>query len=463
MTPDPPIPRRRQAGRLLIAGGAAAAAAALALTGGLPASAGSAASTGPAASAAPTESGQEHPTGASARIAYVDSCGRGAIGRVGTGDGAVGDTAADWSEDPSGVAGDVHFAAEPDNAYSSVIYDGGRLTAAAGVAGVRFTPDCRADGPVPSARPRVTDAFGRDSLLELDSASSTAWWSAASGSGARITVRGLEILGRTADVSDGDYTGTFTADSGDGQVTVSVTARRRVDAPEEGGPPPASGGPPPPERAGASLSVRFEVARVDADGDPVSEFHYGVEFAGTAVRIPAGGVPETPGPGAATAAPDPGPTVASPASPASPGVPEETGDAPEDPPPAARSDDAEDPEPTSRPGTAAGATRSAEPPPGARGASGDPAPRESATGPTVAAPTVPEHAPSVDPGSGGTNPAGGRLPVAGSALIGLVATGLAALGGGGTAIYLGRGRKSGFDGDDVAGSRAPRTPGRDRP
>ncbi|MFD0804161.1 hypothetical protein ACFQZU_22990, partial [Streptomonospora algeriensis] len=235
---------------------------------------------------------------AGARIAFVDWCGRGGIGQTGTDSGAGYHSSADWSGDPGEVAGDRHFPAEPDDAYSSVVYESGRLTATAGVAGVRFTPQCRIDGSGSSAPASLTEAFGRDALLVLDSASSTAWWSAASGPSAQVTVRGLEILGRPADISDGDYTGTFTADSADGEITVAVKAERSVSEPERTGQQPRGG--PGARRAEAFLSVRFEVARVDADGEPVSEFDYGVEFAGAAVHVPAGGVPGTEEPASET-------------------------------------------------------------------------------------------------------------------------------------------------------------------
>lgn len=446
MTPNSPTPRRRQAGRLLSAGGAAAAAAALALSGVIPAAA------APSASAPPMASGEKGVPEASARIAFVDWCSRGAVGQTGAEDGAGHDDSAGWRDAPGEVAGDRHFPAEPEDAYSSVVYDSGRLTAAAGVTGIRFTPDCRIDDSALSTPTSVTDAFGREALLVLDSAASTAWWSAASGPSAQITVRGLEILGRSADVSDGDYTGTFTADSGDGKITVAVEAERHVSKPGKSGQPP-SGGPSGDQRAEAFLSVRFEVDRVDAEGKPVSEFDYGVEFAGTAVHIPAGGVPGTqaPGPETETASPEPEATFVAPEP---PGPLNESADAPEDTRPTTRSSGEEDPETTLRPDDPQGAATTDPTASPSGDAATEPTQQESASGPTVAAPTDPEHAPSVGPGGAdpGGEPTGGRLPVAGSALIGLVATGLAALGGGGTAIYLGRGRKSGFDGDDVVDS-----------
>ncbi|QBI55318.1 hypothetical protein [Streptomonospora litoralis] len=513
MTPTSPTPRRRLAGRLLGAGGAAAAAAAaITLSAVLPAFA----DQGPPP--APESAGQP---AASARIAFVDWCGRGAIGEIGTaGSGAAFRGDAEWSDDPEGVAAGRHFAADPADAYSSVVREGARLTAAAGITDVRFTPECRSAAGASPAVP-VAEAFGRDALLVLDSAASTAWWSATSGPQAQITVNGLKILGQPADVSDGDYTNTFTADSGEGAITVAVSAQRRVSEPSgtllpqaaprppatsrpqvtpgqattgqptpgqptTPGPsatsrPPASPqaqatpGPPATSRphaestaarAAAWLSVRFEVARVDAEGKPISGFDYAIEFVGAAVHVPVDGTaggeatprddrsPSEPG---ATPA-DPGDSTAGsigggPGDPAgSGGGPTQGAAAPSDRPTGTEADQngawSADPP----------ATPPAETPDDDGQGPADEAPTQSdpAPGPTVAAPTDPEHAPSVEPG-GGADPAGapddGRLPVAGSALVGLVVTGLAALGGGGTAIYLGRGRKSGFDGDGIGDSR----------
>ncbi|GAB3453376.1 hypothetical protein GCM10027570_32520 [Streptomonospora sediminis] len=427
---------------------------------------------------------------ASARIAYVDWCDQGAIGGITTsGSGAEDIAAADWSTDPRGLGGSRHFADSPDHAFSSVVRKDSRLTAVSGVSDVRFNPDCRA---VPGASPGtpVAAAFGRGALLTLDSASSSAWWSADSGPQAKTTVRGLEILGRPADVSDGDYARTFTADSGTGKVAVAVTAEQgvsRFTASEHAA---DSAG----LRAAAGLSVRFEVARIDAEGNPVSGFEYSVEFAGAAVRVP-----DTSGPLAedprATATPTPPPTPtpiptpssstaetgapesagptesAEPTGPADPGNSAGSG-RPDQPDQSGRPDQSAgpggsggsaDPLPTDTPtgaGTGSAAGDSRDRPPGAAAVDGTssatadaPTQQDPAPGPTVAAPTDPEHAPSVDPGGTGQDPADssgiGRLPVAGGALAGLVATGLAALGGGGTAIYLGRGRKSGLDRDDI--------------
>nr|WP_255430131.1 hypothetical protein [Streptomonospora sp. PA3] len=409
---------------------------------------------------------------AAARIAFVDWCGRGAIGAAGAAGNAQTSSGADWSADPRHVSTGRHFPEEPADAYSSVVHESGRLTAAAGIAGVRFSPDCRT-APGVSLPVPVAEAFGRDHLLALDSAASTAWWSAASGPSAQITVKGLTVLGRPADVSDGAYTGTFTAASADGTVSVTVRAERGVARPAQSADAPYRTAKP--LRAAAWLSVRFEVVRLDADGEQIGAFDYAVEFAGAAVHVPAGGVPANDAPsGGATAAPDPRATHESPGPGATadpgPGTVGDPGAAagsaggsvgapPSDGPAGGGS-----PAATAPPGDPAGdsTAETARPPGDGGGASADageaPTQQEPAPGPTVAAPTDPEHAPSVEPGEDADpasgEPAGGRLPVAGSALIGLVATGLAALGGGGTAIYLGRGRKSGFDGDDVGPHRS---------
>ncbi|GAA4946152.1 hypothetical protein GCM10023224_31900 [Streptomonospora halophila] len=395
---------------------------------------------------------------AGARIAYVDWCGQGAIGEVGTSGGAGSITSAHWGADPADVATDRHFPAEPDDAYSSVVYDSGRLTAAAGVTGVRFTPDCRPD--TASAALPVAEAFGREALLVLESATSTAWWSAASGPDARISVRGLKILGQSADVSDGDYSKTFTAESGDGTITVAVSAERGVSRPAVPATPPSQDSRA--NRAAAWLSVRFEVARIDAEGDPVSAFDYGVRFVGAAVHVPAGGVPATePPPDSAAPSPEPG---GAPAADDGPPATTGSGDGPDGPSPSAAPSGGAEAAPRADPGSMAGSATgppTASPDPtGSPGGDETEAPtqRDPAPGPTVEPPTAPGDETSADPGAGADqdDASGGRLPVAGGALAGLVATGLAALGGGGTAIYLGRGRKTGFDGDAGGGHRTSR-------
>ncbi|MDT0304740.1 hypothetical protein [Streptomonospora wellingtoniae] len=447
MTPISPTPLRRTALRLLGAGGAAAAALVTALAPVLPAEAEQ------APALAPGDSGKPE---AGARIAYVDWCGQGAIGQVDTSGGAGSITTAHWDADPDDVATERHFPAGPDDAYSSVVYDSGRLTATAGVTGVRFTPDCRRGDSASAALP-VAEAFDREALLVLESATSTAWWSAASGPDARISVRGLKVLGQPADVSDGDYSSTFTADSGDGTVTVAVSAERGVSRPAESATPPSQDSRP--RHAAAWLSVRFEVARIDAEGDPVSAFDYGVRFVGAAVHVPSGGVPATePPPGSGTASPEPG---QAPHADDEPHATADSGGVPDGASPTAAPPGGGGAAPSTDPGSMAGAaTGSPSEPPEAPGGDATDAPtqRDPAPGPTVAPPTAPGDESSADPveGADQDDASGGRLPVAGGALAGLVATGLAALGGGGTAIYLGRGRKTGFDGDAGRGHRASR-------
>lgn len=431
VTSNSPIRSRRGiAGRLL---GAAGVAGALAFSAILPAAA------DPIAPFLPGD--PDHPS-ATARIASVEWCRTGSVGEIGTGP-ADGSVTADWSADPDHVATVRHFSHRPASAYSSVSRDGDRLTAKAGITDVSFAPDCKpaGRGGDPLGIPLST-AFGGAALVALDSAASSAWWTPSGGLGADIAVEGLEILGAPADLADGRHTDTLTTDLGRGTLSVRVSAERREREPDG-----SAGRGDGPGTASAWLSLRFEVARLDADGTRVDGFDYGVEFTGVSVHTTdtdpstTGDSPEPPATGAT--GPDPtGPPGGSggsghqdgPADPTAPGA---------DDSPAATGPD---------PGTAEPDTTGDRPAGEESGGGGggsvpadDPVPR-----PTVSAP-IPDsdEIPTGPAGSSGppvTSP-DGRLPVAGSALAGLIATGLAALGGGGAALYLGRSRKSGLDDD----------------
>ncbi|MDA0564970.1 hypothetical protein LG943_11655 [Streptomonospora sp. S1-112] len=444
MTSNSPIRSRRgTAGRLL---GAAGVAGALAFSAILPAAA------DPITPFLPGD--PDHPS-ATARIAAVEWCRSGAVGEIGTGP-ADGSVTADWSADPDHVATVRHFSHRPASAYSTVTRDGDRLTAAAGITDVSFAPDCKpaGRGGDPLGVPLST-AFGGAALVALDSAASSAWWTPSGGLGADIAVEGLEILGAPADLADGRHTDTFTTDLGRGTLSVRVSAERREREPGSGG---RGDGP---GTASAWLSLRFEVDRLNADGARIDGFDYGVDFTGVSVHTPdtdpstAGDTPEPPTTGATGPEPTGPPGggsggsgggqqdgSADPASPATDDSPADTGP------------DPGTPEPDIAPDRSGGEEQSG-------GGSGsvpadDPVPR-----PTVSAP-VPD---LDDIPTGSTDPAGGppvtspdgRLPVAGSALAGLIATGLAALGGGGAALYLGRSRKSGLDDDLRHAPRDDRT------
>ncbi|MBB6172809.1 hypothetical protein HNR23_002869 [Nocardiopsis mwathae] len=445
MTASSPTPHRR----LIAVGSAITAAGALTLAGALPALAASAFS--------PIGADPAGAHYAAARIAAVEWCVQGVIGDVDT-DRAGGDDTADWSRDADRIGAAPHFRIPPGTAHSAVTRAEDGLTAVAAVTDLRFTPDC---GPfaVPddSGGEHVPTAFQDTDTVAVGYAEASASWSQEEGARARIAVEGLEILGEPVDLGEGPYRDGFTEEGDDGDsVRVEVTAERYVTEVDEGVPHGSGpGAAAAPGTANAWLAIRFDVAWLDRDGEPTDTVAYRLDLAQAGVHSAApptgpadggatrGGGSHTPagedagstGGGGATGASEP---------PVFSGNPTPEPDPQPAPPPPGRGADVSPapetprgPEPSPRPRSPSSASASA--PPQVTGA--PPSPRPS---PTVAQPVLPAPTPPVSD-SGGSD----RLPITGSALFGLVGSGLVALGGGSAAIYLGRARKAGIDGDDV--------------
>jgi hypothetical protein len=337
------------------------------------------------AAADPTAPGTGGAHVATGRIAAVEWCGHGVVGDVDTDRAGHADTAT-WGDDHQGVGGAEHFTAPPAAADAAAERSDTALRSTAAVSGLRFDPSC---APVAEPGGTVADAFGADDLVTLDAAASTAEWTAGSGAEAEITVEGLRVLGQDADLADGSYEATFSRplDNG-GTAVLEVSVEQHAAALTEGAAHATT--------ATAGLALRFEAAEVDAQGRRTGTTEYRLDLASAGVH--------SSGPAAS-----PGTTLT---------------------PDADRSEPAE------------------------------PSPSDAAPSPS-SPPATPDPAPSPSPSAAGTPTEGtwtpgtapprpdGSLPVAGSALFGLVGAGLAAVGGGAAAIYLGRSRKSGFDGDDV--------------
>ncbi|MFC3999182.1 hypothetical protein ACFOVU_24905 [Nocardiopsis sediminis] len=330
------------------------------------------------------------PHSATARMATVEWCAQGPIGDADTDrDGA--ESTASWSDDPDGAASGRHFPDGPPAGYGVAERGDSSLWAASAVRDLRFDPACSAAAAEGGT---VADAFGAEHLVALDSAESTASWTREEGAEAELAVRGLSILGEPADLGDGAYEETFTRSLDDGTtVLLAVTAQQyaEADAADPGASAPVGAG----SAADAWLGITFQVTEVAPEDGTTQYAEYRLDLAAAGVRT--------------SGADEPGPTPSGEPHAASPTPPE---------------------------------SDSAEPsPPESTGPTPTPSPVPS---PSVSAPPPAGWAPSEVPQS-----RDGSLPVAGSALVGLVGAGIAALAGGATAIYLGRARKSGFDGDDV--------------
>ncbi|ASU83079.1 hypothetical protein CDO52_10080 [Nocardiopsis gilva YIM 90087] len=393
---------------------------------------------------------------AAARIAALEWCGQGVIGDVTT-DRAGGDATADWTSDADGVGTEPHFREPPDQAYSAVTRRNDELTAAAGVANLRFTPDC-----APFAEPLdaddgderdVPDLLRDEDLVALDSARTLADWTAQDGARATMEIEGLEILGEPVDLVDGPYRTDFTEERDDGDsIQVEVTAEKHVAELVDELPTATT--------ANAWLAIRLTVAWLDEDGEETASSEYRLELAQAGVHSegPTGDATgdREPSDGDGDADPSAGTPDASPTGDASGGTPK-SGDASE--PPVLKGDPTPEPNPQPAPPPEHGASG---PTPPASPSATDPSPRTppsspSATRPsptpssprptsTVAQPVLPAPTPPRQPGRS-NHP--GYLPITGSALVSLIGSGLVAIGGGSAAIYLGRSRKAGIDGDDI--------------
>ncbi|MFC4561219.1 hypothetical protein ACFO4E_05030 [Nocardiopsis mangrovi] len=323
---------------------------------------------------------------ATARMATVEWCDQGPIGDADTDrDGA--ESSAAWS---GGPASGRHFPDGPAGGYGVAERGDTSLWAASAVHDLRFDPACSAAAAADGGT--VADAFGAEHLVALDSAESTASWTRDEGAEAELAVRGLSILGEPADLGDGDYEQTFTRSREDGgTVLLTVTARQHAEADSDG---PAASGGAAAAGAGAWLALTFQVTDTGPEKGTARYAEYRLDLAVAGVRTDRAAEPG-PGPSGEPRSATPDPSESEPAEPS---------------------------------------------PPESAGPSPSPSPVPTPAVPAPPAGWSPSEAPQSRDGS---------LPVAGSALVGLVGAGIAAVAGGAAAIYLGRARKSGFDGDDV--------------
>lgn len=430
MTPSSPT-RFRPIARALAAIGCAGALAAAA-----PAAADAAGSASPGADA-------EH--AATARIAAVEWCGMGTIGEVET-DRGGGPAAAHWDGADDGAEGDQHFRSAPERAYSRVSADGAALSARASITDARFDPSC-ALLPAPGDGPdqRLAEAFGAEDLAAVDAVESRARWTEEHGATADLEVRGLEVLGEPIDLAaaeGGAVERTFTAEGPAGPVEVDLTARASVHDLPEGGEAATA--------AWAGLTLQFDVtAAGGAEQGEAADVSgtYRVDLAGTGVH---GGRPLTepsaPGSEAGGSDPSPQPAPGPERAPRTEPTPDRGGEesgggdreggerAAEEP----GADRSGDPDRSTGPG---GGTGSTAPSPSG---TASPSPSPSPQSPTGALGTG---GLALDPDASTGGSGGGSLPVTGQALLGMAATGLASLGAGAAALYLGRSRSS-AGGDD---------------
>ncbi|GAA2007754.1 hypothetical protein GCM10009799_39140 [Nocardiopsis rhodophaea] len=421
---------------------------ALTLAGALPALAASALSDHVA-----DRSGQHF---AAARIAALEWCDQGVIGDITT-DRSGGDATADWTSDADGVGAEPHFREPPGGAHSAVTRRDDELTAAADVANLRFAPDCapfaEARDPDEGAGRELPDLLRDEDLVVLESVRTLADWTVQDGARATMEVEGLEILGEPVDLADGPYRTDVIEEGAHGDsVHVEVTAEKHVAELFD-------------ERttattANAWLTIRFAVSWLAEDGEETASADYLLELAQAGVHSEkatgeATGT-GTPGEGDGDTEPGGGTADATPTRGVSGGTPK-SGEASEPPVLTGNPTPEPDPQPAPPPergasGTTPPASPSATdpgprtPPPSAPSApQRRPSSTPSPTQPTPAQPVLPAPTPPRQPGRA-DHP--GYLPITGSALFSLIGSGLVALGGGSAAIYLGRSRKAGIDGDD---------------